>query len=185
MTWLKSHSTGSRRNHFSYVCDEEDSIETKLTLRSSQKSAGSKGISLPGASQTRTQRIGSSWLLKLPNPIVWQTQYSFLRRCEEDRGTRFQKVKLCNLKVAAELSSPAHWYHYSCLSLPVPCKKIDIDATAYHWSLYEVGVRGDSPSSTPQIIKFLLVRWQTTNLFSQRRKYPDLTLTFPPLYCNR
>ncbi len=27
----KSHSTGSEKLHFSYVYDEEDSIETKLT----------------------------------------------------------------------------------------------------------------------------------------------------------
>ena len=72
-------------NHFSYVYDEEDSIETKLT-KIVTKVYGGKGISLTPAAK-RELKDWSSWLLKLPN-LYGQNPIFLLRRCEEDGSTK-------------------------------------------------------------------------------------------------
>ena len=86
-------------NHFSYVYDEEDSIETKLT-KIVTKVYGGKGISLTPAAKRELKELEALGFSNLPICMA-KTQYSFSDDAKKMGAPKDFIVKISNLKVAA------------------------------------------------------------------------------------
>lgn len=86
-------------NHFSYVYDEEDSIETKLT-KIVTKVYGGKGISLTPAAKRELKELEALGFSSYPICMA-KTQYSFSDDAKKMGAPKDFTVKISNLKVAA------------------------------------------------------------------------------------
>ena len=86
-------------NHFSYVYDEEDSIETKLT-KIVTKVYGGKGISLTPAAKRELKELEALGFSNYPICMA-KTQYSFSDDAKKMGAPKDFTVKISNLKVAA------------------------------------------------------------------------------------
>ena len=86
-------------NHFSYVYDEEDSIETKLT-KIVTKVYGGKGISLTPAAKRELKELEALGFSNYPICMA-KTQYSFSDDAKKIGAPTDFTVKISNLKVAA------------------------------------------------------------------------------------
>ena len=86
-------------NHFSYVYDEEDSIETKLT-KIVTKVYGGKGISLTPAAKRELKELEALGFSNYPICMA-KTQYSFSDDAKKIGAPKDFTVKISNLKVAA------------------------------------------------------------------------------------
>ena len=86
-------------NHFSYVYDEEDSIETKLT-KIVTKVYGGKGISLTPAAKRELKELEVLGFSNYPICMA-KTQYSFSDDAKKMGAPKDFTVKISNLKVAA------------------------------------------------------------------------------------
>ena len=86
-------------NHFSYVYDEEDSIETKLT-KIVTKVYGGKGISLIPAAKRELKELEALGFSNYPICMA-KTQYSFSDDAKKMGAPKDFTVKISNLKVAA------------------------------------------------------------------------------------
>lgn len=86
-------------NHFSYVYDEEDSIETKLT-KIVTKVYGGKGISLTPAAKRELKELEALGFSDYPICMA-KTQYSFSDDAKKIGAPKDFTVKISNLKVAA------------------------------------------------------------------------------------
>ena len=86
-------------NHFSYVYDEEDNIETKLT-KIVTKVYGGKGISLTPAAKRELKELEALGFSNLPICMA-KTQYSFSDDAKKMGAPKDFTVKISNLKVAA------------------------------------------------------------------------------------
>ena len=86
-------------NHFSYVYDEEDSIETKLT-KIVTKVYGGKGISLTPAAKRELKELEALGFSNYPICMA-KTQYSFSDDAKKLGAPKDFTVKISNLKVAA------------------------------------------------------------------------------------
>ena len=103
VTWLKKViQLAQEENHFSYVYDEEDSIETKLT-KIVTKVYGGKGISLTPAAKRELKEL-EALALELPICMA-KTQYSSqtMRRKWEHQKT--SQLKSVTLRWLPELAS--------------------------------------------------------------------------------
>lgn len=108
--WAKGGAGGSdlaekviqlaqEENHFSYVYDEEDSIETKLT-KIVTKVYGGKGISLTPAAKRELKELEALGFSNYPICMA-KTQYSFSDDAKKMGAPKDFTVKISNLKVAA------------------------------------------------------------------------------------
>ena len=86
-------------NHFSYVYDEGDSIETKLT-KIVTKVYGGKGISLTPAAKRELKELEALGFSNYPICMA-KTQYSFSDDAKKMGAPKDFTVKISNLKVAA------------------------------------------------------------------------------------
>ena len=86
-------------NHFSYVYDEEDSIETKLT-KIVTKVYGGKGISLTPAAKRELKELEALGFSSYPICMA-KTQYSFSDDAKKMGAPKDFTVNISNLKVAA------------------------------------------------------------------------------------
>ena len=86
-------------NHFSYVYDQEDSIETKLT-KIVTKVYGGKGISLTPAAKRELKELEALGFSNYPICMA-KTQYSFSDDAKKIGAPKDFTVKISNLKVAA------------------------------------------------------------------------------------
>ena len=86
-------------NHFSYVYDEEDNIETKLT-KIVTKVYGGKGISLTPAAKRELKELEALGFSNYPICMA-KTQYSFSDDAKKMGAPKDFTVKISNLKVAA------------------------------------------------------------------------------------
>ena len=86
-------------NHFSYVYDEEDSIETKLT-KIVTKVYGGKGISLTPAAKRELKELEALGFSNYPICMA-KTQYSFSDDAKKMGAPKDFTVNISNLKVAA------------------------------------------------------------------------------------
>ena len=86
-------------NHFSYVYDQEDSIETKLT-KIVTKVYGGKGISLTPAAKRELKELEALGFSNYPICMA-KTQYSFSDDAKKMGAPKDFTVKISNLKVAA------------------------------------------------------------------------------------
>ena len=89
----------AQENHFSYVYDEEDSIETKLT-KIVTKVYGGKGISLTPAAKRELKELEALGFSNYPICMA-KTQYSFSDDAKKMGAPKDFTVKISNLKVAA------------------------------------------------------------------------------------
>lgn len=86
-------------NHFSYVYDQEDSIETKLT-KIVTKVYGGKGISLTPAAKRELKELEALGFSNYPICMA-KTQYSFSDDAKKMGAPKDFTVNISNLKVAA------------------------------------------------------------------------------------
>ena len=95
----KDIQLAQEENHFSYVYDEEDSIETKLT-KIVTKVYGGKGISLTPAAKRELKELEALGFSNYPICMA-KTQYSFSDDAKKMGAPKDFTVKISNLKVAA------------------------------------------------------------------------------------